>query len=71
MKHISVIPDVDVGKSGGGDADGTSGGGGGDDGGGAVSFLLCTDLMHVSTFYVDQCVGNLYNFMTNSMLWTE
>ena len=25
MKHISVIPDVDVGKSGGGDADGTSG----------------------------------------------
>ena len=53
MKHISVIPDVDVGKSGGGDADGTSGGGGGDDAGGAVSFLLCTDLMHVSIFYVD------------------
>ncbi|KAK7840909.1 cysteine-rich receptor-like protein kinase 22 [Quercus suber] len=46
MKHISVIPNVDVGKSGGGDADGTSAGGGGDDGGGAVSFLLCTDLMH-------------------------
>ena len=52
MKNISVIPDADVGKSGGGDADGTSGDGGGDDGGGAV-FLLCTDLMHVSTFYVD------------------
>ena len=34
MKHISAIPGVDVGKSGCGDADGTSGGGGGNDGGG-------------------------------------